>query len=325
VHKLLVVDERDGSEAADHSIRSLQSRGRLTTLAPKKDPVTGEIATQTIEVEGPSAYMESSARDEAELDLQNLTRCFLEHLDESAGQTERIQVAVRRQAARAAGGLGKRERAALVERWRNAQRLLEPLAVEIPFAEEIRFPVRTVRSRRDHERFLGLVMASAFVHQRQRARREGAGPDGRAIVAASVDDYAIAYELGRESIRLAQVDVGKAALDLLAVIFERVGEAAGRLGIERHEVAFSCGELCRWSGRPRATVGRQLRELVRQEQVLVASGGRGRLLRYRLNGELAVLPPEHEERLLTPEELAARIAARAAAAEGSSSSSSSEA
>jgi len=310
-HKLLVVDEREGSDAADYSIRSLQSRGKLSAAVPQKDPVTGAIVTQTIEIEGPVAYMESTTRER--LNLENENRVFAVSLDESPEQTERIFAAARAQAAKR--GLGKDERAALVTLWRNAQRLIERVVVEIPFAEHIRFPVRWVRCRRDHERFLGLIAASALLHQRQRVRRPGAeagaavpAPAPAPAVLAAVSDYAVGFELAKDAIRLAQSDASGAALELLGVIFERTAELARGEGLERHEVSFTCAELCKWSGRPRQTAWRQVRELVRLEYVLVVAGGKGRLMRYRLNDEVAALPPENEERLLTPEELAARIA-----------------
>ncbi|MGH7338782.1 MAG: DNA primase, partial [Myxococcota bacterium] len=134
-HKLIVVDEREGSDAADYSIRSLQSRGKLTAAVPQKDQATGKIVTRTVEIEGPVAYMESTTR--TRLNIENENRCYLLHLDESAEQTARIQAAARAAATRA-GVLDRDERVRLVARWRNAQRLLEPLAVEVPYAALLR-------------------------------------------------------------------------------------------------------------------------------------------------------------------------------------------
>lgn len=50
--KLVVIEEREGSDAADYSIRALQSKHKLVQAVPIKDPATGTIRTCTMEVEG---------------------------------------------------------------------------------------------------------------------------------------------------------------------------------------------------------------------------------------------------------------------------------
>ena len=44
-HKLLIVDERDGSEEAEYPIRTLQTRRVLKLAVPIKDPNSGKIKT----------------------------------------------------------------------------------------------------------------------------------------------------------------------------------------------------------------------------------------------------------------------------------------
>ena len=58
--KLLIIEERTGGEGADYSIRTLQSRQKLTQAVPIKDPNSGKIRTMTFEVEGPIAYLETT-------------------------------------------------------------------------------------------------------------------------------------------------------------------------------------------------------------------------------------------------------------------------
>ena len=85
----------------------------------------------------------------------------------------------------------------------NAQRLLEALPVEIPFADRLSFPSSWMRTRRDHARFLNLIEVSAFLHQHQRERTA----DG-AIVAA-LADYETAYALASEVLRETLSDLKK--------------------------------------------------------------------------------------------------------------------
>ena len=60
-HKLLIVDERDGSEEAEYPIRTLQTRRVLKLAVPMKDPSSGKIRTVVREIHGPIAFMESTS------------------------------------------------------------------------------------------------------------------------------------------------------------------------------------------------------------------------------------------------------------------------
>ena len=53
----------------------------------------------------------------------------------------------------------------------NAQRLLQPLQILNPYAEQLTFMTEYLRSRRDHTKYLGLIEAVAFLHQYQRPRK----------------------------------------------------------------------------------------------------------------------------------------------------------
>ncbi|MGH7860269.1 MAG: hypothetical protein ACREQY_23315, partial [Candidatus Binatia bacterium] len=169
------------------------------------------------------------------------------------------------------------------------------------------FPSKWVRGRRDHVRFLCLIAASALLHQRQRAVRETAA--GRVVVAA-LADYAIGYEVSLEAIALAQSDAGAQALGLYEVIWRRADEIASKSSIAVGDVSFTRREVRAWAGRPDTSVRRALEELVELEY-LSATGrpGQGRLVRYRVNAAVGREPLSSAERLLTPDELAARLEA----------------
>lgn len=91
--KLVVIEEREGSDAADYSIRALQSKHKLVQAVPVKDPATGSIKTRTMEVEGAAAFLETTTR--LHINPENASRCFELYLDESQAQTERVQAAQR--------------------------------------------------------------------------------------------------------------------------------------------------------------------------------------------------------------------------------------
>ncbi len=205
--------ERAGSDSADYSIRALQSKHKLVQAVPVKDPTTGTIHTRTLEVEGPAAFIETTTL--LTINPENASRCFELYLDESAAQTDRVQHAQR--AAKTVEAISRRERGRALERThQNAQRLLDPVAVAIPFAEKLTFPNSWLRTRRDNLRMLNLIEAVAFLHQHQRPRHQL--QSGAEYIEATVEDYAIAYSLATTALGFGLDELRKPARDLLALI-----------------------------------------------------------------------------------------------------------
>ncbi|MEK7371916.1 MAG: hypothetical protein AAB265_10715, partial [candidate division NC10 bacterium] len=58
--KLVIIEERHGSQEADYSVRVLQSRGKLIAAAPVKDPQTGNLRTKVFTVEARCAFIEAT-------------------------------------------------------------------------------------------------------------------------------------------------------------------------------------------------------------------------------------------------------------------------
>jgi DNA primase len=288
--KLVIVEERYGSQEADYSIRVLQSRKKLIAAAPIKDPQTGSMRTKVFTVEARAAFIEATTA--SSVNHENATRCFELTMDESAQQTAKIHERQRRMKTEA-GLVLRQEAQAIARRHWNAQRLLEPLPVVIPFAEVLTFPTAWMRTRRDHARFLNLIEVSAFLHQHQRERR------GEAIV-ASVDDYAVAYELAARLLSDTLSDVRRPLREALGRIEELALKGDGT--VSRREIREALGL-------PDSTVRRWLSDLVELEYLVVCEAGQkgaGRTTRYQLAEKR--LSQDVRLGLLTPEELARALA-----------------
>jgi DNA primase catalytic core len=292
--KLVILEERKGGEAADYSIRVLQSKQKLTQLTVEKDPQTGKMRTRQYEVEGPIAYLETTT--DPNLNHENATRCFELTLDESEEQTQRIQR--RQRMTRSLDGVREQQRLEDIrQRHHNAQRLLEPLRVIIPYWEHLSFPSRWLRTRRDNERFLCLIEAAAFLHQHQRAR----GADGDlAYIEATLEDYELAYDLAHEVLGITLHELTREAQDLSVVIRELVcDESDGR---DLCSVPFTRRDLRARTGWPDRRLRDALQELVEMEYI-AAHGSQGKTYQYRLlhlpSEELPTLGE-----LTTPEALA---------------------
>ncbi|MCZ7591505.1 MAG: hypothetical protein M5U15_04835 [Kiritimatiellae bacterium] len=164
-HRILAIVEEEGAEKASYALKLLQSEGELTIASTGKDPHTGRMETQEYHVEGPVMIFLTTTAIDIDEELQN--RCLTLTVDESREQTERIHT-LQRQARTLEGLRLKKQKQRLIALLRNAQRLLDPVDVVNPWADQLTFTADRPRTRRDHEKYLTLIDAIALLHQHQR-------------------------------------------------------------------------------------------------------------------------------------------------------------
>jgi hypothetical protein len=241
-HKVLAIAEEEGVREASYALKLLQSQGSLTIASTGKDPVTGKLVTQEYRVAGPVALMLTTTAIDLDEELAN--RCVVLAVDESRAQTAAIHAAQRR-AETLAGLRAKSEAEAVRQLHRNAQRLLEPLAVVNPYAERLAFRADQTRARRDHAKYLRLIQAIALLHQHQRAvkRLERPGAEPIAYVEASLDDVAAAHGLAHAVLGRTLDELPPQTRRLLGLIHAHVTERARALGIAPHELRFTRREI----------------------------------------------------------------------------------
>jgi DNA primase len=164
-HKVLAVAEEEGAERAAYALKLLSSDGQLSIASTGKDTVSGRLVTHTYTVTGPAAiFLTTTAID---VDEELLSRCIVLTVDEGREQTRAIHA--RQRAAQTLGGLlAGIERDQVVKLHQDAQRLIEPLHVVNPYAGDLTFADATVRTRRDHIKYLTLIAAVTLLHQHQR-------------------------------------------------------------------------------------------------------------------------------------------------------------
>jgi len=191
-HKILAIAEEEGAKQASYALKLLQSEGRVTMASTGKDPATGMLTTHDYTVEGPvMLFLTTTAID---LDEELLNRCLVLTVNESREQTRAIH-ALQRRRETLEGLLAKSGREELLKLHRNAQRLLRPLAVVNPYADQLSFRDDQTRSRRDHVKYLTLIRSIALLHQFQRdVKTHG----GLRYIEVIPSDIALANELARE-------------------------------------------------------------------------------------------------------------------------------
>jgi len=154
--KVLFVSEEHGASRAAYALKLLISEGRLAIASAGKDPETGRLRTRSYGVEGPVSLLMTTTAAEVDAELAN--RLVVLGVDEDRAQTRAVQAAQRR-AATLQGLMARLGREPVIRLHRNAQRLLEPLPVVVPGAEELAFPDSSTRHRRDHQKLLSVIAA----------------------------------------------------------------------------------------------------------------------------------------------------------------------
>ncbi len=245
---------------------------------------------QEVEVEGPIAYIETTTA--SVLNAENTSRCFEVYLDESEAQTGRIHQ--RQRHAKGLTRMKQADRQRILDKHHNAQRLLEKIPVVIPYAQHLTFPTKWLRTRRDNERFLCLIEASAFLHQYQRPRKTAMTPDGPvAYIEATLDDYRIAYDLAKVVLKASLHELSPVAREL----FEQISGLEGEF--TRREIR----ELTGWA---QTRLVETLNELEGMEYVAKTAGSNGLTIRYQIiSGSAQAAAPSPMRHILHPEELRA--------------------
>ncbi|OGS23734.1 MAG: hypothetical protein A2297_04955 [Elusimicrobia bacterium RIFOXYB2_FULL_48_7] len=308
-HKLLVIAEREGNNG-NYAIRLLQSEKKLRLLAPQKSADDSTIATKWIEVCGPIALLESTTQTNIEID--NQTRVVELYVDETEHQTQLIQT-MQKRSRTLEGMLAKKNAESIMQKHKNAQRLLENVNIMIPYANEISFPVKLVRSRRDCDKFLNLIEVVSFIRQFQKQVHEH-GQLSTRYVEADLTDYEIAYSLGSKVLGQSMEELDKRSRQILDMIVSMVEEMSER-NDSLEEATFVRKNILNYLKRSginmhNAVLQKYIEPLVEAEYLELISGGKGKTNVFRLNAtindsgkiEAAVLTG-----LTTPAELEAKL------------------
>ena len=187
-HRLVMIEDLDGAENVLYPLRELQSKKFITkTLAQRT--TTGETKTVHIKVEGPVSVAGCTTREQVYED--NANRSFLIYIDESREQDERIMAYQR---SKSAGRIDRVQESKTKELLQNTQRVLQPMQVRNPYAEQLQLPGGVFKPRRTNAHYLAFVEAVTFYHQYQRTERVDEDT-GERYIETTIEDIAAANQL----------------------------------------------------------------------------------------------------------------------------------
>ncbi len=232
-HKMLCVAEEEGARRASYSLKLLQSDGELSMASTGKDPESGQLVTKEYRTEGPVALAMTTTSIDVDPELQN--RCLVLSVDESKEQTAAIHH-VQRLGQTRAGLIHRRGVSERLAVWRNVQRLLRPVDVVNPYAQELTFSSHRTRTRRDMAKYLTLVNAVALAHQYQKPRHRDEYGE---YIEVDLDDIELANRLAGRVLGRNLDDVPTQTAELLRQLVSHVSSVAKEQGIGSDLVGFS--------------------------------------------------------------------------------------
>ena len=187
-NKLILIEDLDGADGVLYPIREIISKKRITKTVAVKN-TKGETRTVSLTVEGPVCVAGCTTRESIYED--NANRSFLIYIDESADQDERIMDYQRRLAA---GTVNIVEENSIKAQFQNMQRILRPITVRNPFAEQLKIPKEVFKPRRTNAHYLAFIEAVTFYHQYQREAQYDK-ESGEEYIETTLEDIAEANKL----------------------------------------------------------------------------------------------------------------------------------
>ena len=281
-HKCLAIAEVAGAEGARYALRNLISEKKLVIETTIKNAQTGRLETQLNTVYGPTAVFETTTNPDT--DPETKSRYLLLSVDESPEQTRAIV-----EAQRHSHTLGGRKRAktreTILARQHAFQRSLRPLMVVNPFEPLLAYGEGGATSgalplRRDHPKYLNLILAVTFLHQHQRAVRHDAQLGD--YIETTLDDIAIANELAAELFGASLDDLSFPSRALLRLLGDYVARRAAEEKNQPQAVEWTRREVREAIQWTEARLRPHLGELVRLEYVAPLGGRIGQRFTYRL-------------------------------------------
>jgi DNA primase len=282
-HKILAIVEEEGAEKASYALKLLQSEGELTIASTGKDPHTGRMTTQEYRVEGPvMIFLTTTAVD---IDEELLNRCLVLTVDEGREQTAAIH-RTQRERETLAGLLRAQTRSQVLGTHRAAQRLLRPLPVVNPYAEQLTFLDDRTRTRRDHTKYLALIRTIALLHQYQRevktVTHDGSSGKTLAYIEATLEDIAAANRLAHHVLGRCLDEMPPQSRRLLELIERMVAEQCAARKIERRDVLFTRRQVRAFTGWGDTQLKIHLGRLAELEYVLTHRADHGQGFVYEL-------------------------------------------
>jgi len=281
IHKIIAIEEDEGMTGAAYSIRNIQSSKKITVAATGKDPTTGKMKTEEYTVKGPVAVMITTTAVELEGEMSS--RFLFLSIDESSRMTEAIHKK-QREADTLEGLLRKKKKEVIIAKHQAAQRLLKPLSVVNPFSLCLSYPTGSLRTRRDHKKYLNLIRATAYLFQHQKEIKtleiEGQKVD---YIEVSLEDIDKANRLAHEVLGQSLDELAPPSRALWGEINKMVREHTQKEKLPSDQFLFNRRMIREYTGWTDWQIRAHMKQLEEMEYVHVRVGAQGKQYSYALH------------------------------------------
>lgn len=257
-HKLVLIEDLDGAETVLYILRELMSKKWVSKLVSQKD-ASGKMESVEVKVYGPISLSATTTREILYED--NANRSLLIYPDNSAAHQESI---MEQQRLLSSGKISSKLQEETIVLLQDVQRMLRPIRVINPYAEELRIPEICFKKLRTNAHYLHFIEAVTFYHQYQRAEKTDE-KTGEKYIETTLEDIGVANELLKD-VLLAKSDelVSKACRNF----YERLKKYLEESGSE----TFTCSSIREHLRMAPRTVNRYINHL-RQYGYIQAKGG----------------------------------------------------
>jgi predicted transcriptional regulator len=190
-NKLLLIEDMDGASEILYALRELMSKSRITKIFPKKDE-KGLTKTVQLTVNGPVTVAGCTTQEKVYED--NANRSFLIYINETPEQDEKI---MEHQRKKSAGTINTDEEKSIKQLLQNTQRLLQPITIINPYAEQLKIPQEVFKPRRSNSHYLQFIEAVTFYHQYQREQKVDT-ETGEIFIETTLEDIQEANKLMKQ-------------------------------------------------------------------------------------------------------------------------------
>ena len=193
-HKILMLEDLDGSLSALYVLREFMSSGMISKLITESDLNTGEHKQRELKAEGPVCIVGATTSERVYEDNSN--RSYLIHVDESYNHQQNV---MNYQNQIAAGLINKTEVKQAQDLLKNIQRLLDrKIEVRNPFQPDLMLPQIVFKPLRTNTHYITLIKAITYIHQHQLEIKKD--ENGVEYVETKLDHIEWANKLCRESL-----------------------------------------------------------------------------------------------------------------------------
>ena len=268
VNKILILEDLDGANEQNilYALRELMSKTSVTKDVVIKDN-KGKLKTISITVKGPVCITGTTTKESLYAD--NADRTLMIYLDTSPEQVQAVLAYLRK---KNAGKINKYAQEKIVLFLQDIQRILKPVTIIIPYAEDLVLPTWFLKQYRTNSHYLEFIKAVTFYHQFQREHK--ADEMGNKYIESTYEDIELANTLIKDVLLAKSDELTKATRNFYELIIRYLAQTK--------KESFKTAEIRMKYRMTPPTIGRHIKKLTQYGYIKIISGNKRKGYEYEV-------------------------------------------